>query len=164
MDTVKKLEVIVASWYKDAPHLPAASQKWLSENIWWLTLIGVILGAIGAVQVVMASFFVGALVGSVYGATLGGIAMLNLMLTLALAIVSLVLCATAISPLRAMQQKGWSLLFIVLLVSVLSAVIGLVLSWNVFSFIFALLFAVVSGYFLYEIRTYFGKVYVRKRA
>lgn len=164
MDAMKKLEVILVSWYKDAPHLPATSQKWLSENIWWLTLIGVVLGAIGAVQVVMASFFVGALAGSVYGATLGGIAMLNLMLTLALAIVSLVLCAMAISPLRAMQKKGWSLLLIVLLVSALSAVIGLVLSWSVSSFIFAMLFAAVSGYFLYEIRSYFGNVHVRKRA
>ncbi len=163
MDSVKKLEVMAASWYKSAPHLPTTGQKWLSENVWWLTLVGVILGLVGAFQVVVATFIVGA-VGGAYGMALAGATLFNIALTLVLALVSLVLCAMAIRPLREMQKKGWSLLFIVLLVSVLSAVVGLVLSWNIFSFLTSLIFTAIGGYFLYEIRSYFGKVHVSKRA
>lgn len=164
MDSVKKLEEMVATWYKNVPHLPVAGQKWLSDNIWWLTLIAVILGVIGSFQLLVASFLLGGLAGSVYGVVLSGIALFNIILTMVLALVSLVLSAMAISPLRAMQKKGWLLLFIVLLISVLSDVVSLVLSWNIFGFIFGLLFAAVGGYFLYEIRSYFGKVHVSKRA
>ena len=164
MDSVKKLEEMVAIWYKNVPHLPATGQKWLSDNIWWLTLIAVILGAIGAFQLLLASLAVGGLAYSVYGVVLSGIALTSLAISMALALVCLVLSAMAISPLRAMQRRGWLLLFIVLLISVLSDIVSLVLSWNIFGFIFDLLFAAVGGYFLFEIRSYFGKVHVSKSA
>jgi uncharacterized membrane protein YhaH (DUF805 family) len=169
MDSVKKLEVIVASWYKDMPHLPIKGQKWLADNIWWLTLIGVIVGVIGAFQVLVATFFVGALVGGMVGglyggAVLGGLALFTVALTLALALLSLVVSALAISPLHAMQKKGWLLLFITLLIGVLSTVIGFVLQWNIGGFIAGIIFAAIGGYFLYEIRSYFGKVHVSKKA
>jgi uncharacterized membrane protein YhaH (DUF805 family) len=165
MDSVKKLEVMVATWYKNVPHLPVTGQKWLSENMWWLTLIAVVLGVIGIIQLIVASFLLGGLMtGGIYGVAFDGLVLLTVIFTMIFALVSLVLSAMAISPLRTMQKKGWLLLFIVLLISVLSDVISLVLNWNFFSFIFSLLFTAVGGYFLYEIRSYFGKVHVNKRA
>ncbi len=49
MESLQKLEATVGEWYKGMPHLPKNGQRWLAENAWWLVLIGVILGAIGAI-------------------------------------------------------------------------------------------------------------------
>lgn len=168
MDSVRKLEVMAAAWYKDMPHLPAKGQKWLADNIWWLTLVSVVIGAIGVVQVLAATLFVGAWVGGIAGGVLGsvalsGLALFVVMLSLALAIVSLIVSALAIRPLRAKQKKGWLLLFITLLIGVLSTVVGFLFQWNFSSFIAGIIFAAIGGYFLYEIRSYFGQVRVHKK-
>lgn len=169
MDSVKKLDTMVASWYKDVPHLPAKGQKWLADNIWWLTLAIVIIGAIGVIQVLTVTFFAGAVIGGMAGGVLGGVALAGVtlfavVLTLALAIVSLVISALAIQPLRAMQRKGWLLLFMTLLIGVLSTVLSFLFQWNFGGFIAGIIFAAIGGYFLYEIRSYFGKVHVSKKA
>ena len=156
MDTVKKLDTLTASWYKKAPHLPTNGQKWLAENIWWIVLIGVILGTLGAVQYIAAAFFVGAVLGGVLGAVaLTGIALVTGIITLGLSLVSLIISAIAIKPLKDRQPKGWTYMFAALLISILSTVISLLLSWNIASFIVGLIFIAVGAYFLYEIRNYF---------
>ena len=61
MDSLRNLEAMVASWYKGVPHLPKNGQRWLAENAWWLTLVGVILGTMGILSVLLGvlAFFAG---------------------------------------------------------------------------------------------------------
>ncbi|HET8884282.1 MAG TPA: hypothetical protein VFM68_02325 [Candidatus Saccharimonadales bacterium] len=159
MEHVSKIENRVASWYKKAPNLPVGLQRWLADNIWWLVLIGVIIGAIGVVSIISVTFLAGALLvgfGGAIGATIAGLALIVVLVTLGLSIVNLVIAALAISPLKNKRKKGWSLLFLTMLISVLSLIIGFLLTFELFSFVWGLLYAAVGGYFLFQIRHYFG--------
>jgi hypothetical protein len=167
MESLKNLETMVASWYKSVPHLPKNGQKWLAENAWWLTLVGVVLGAMGVVSVLMVTLVAGTIlvgVGGAVGAALGGIALIAVLLSLAFAIVDIVISAMAISQLKAMQMKGWSLLFLVAMINVLSLFVSFLFSLNLFSLVWGLLFAAVGVYFLYEVRDYFTGTKARHEA
>lgn len=160
MDTIRKIEKTAASWYRDVPHLPVSAQKWLAVNMWWLVLIFVILGAIGALQllsaVLLPNFLLigsySGLIGTMAGATLFAPAFL---VTLLISIIAVILSAMAVTPLRTLLKKGWTLLFSVVLLSVASAVFGFILQWNLGSLLSSLLSAAIGGYILFEIRTYF---------
>src|SRR5690349_14000149 len=122
MESLKNLETMVASWYKGVPHLPKNGQKWLAENAWWLVLIGVILGTLGILSVLLGTLVVGTLlagVGGPVGAAIGGLAFVIVVVSLAFGVVDMVISAMAISPLKTMRKKGWSLLFLVSLINVL---------------------------------------------
>jgi hypothetical protein len=159
METVKKLEVTVAAWYKSVPHLPKNGQEWLATNAWWLALIGVILGALAVVNVLFFSLLAGAFLTAIagpIGAAAGGLVLFGVIISLGLGIVCILLGGMAISPLKALQKKGWTLLFVLLLIEVAAIVISDVLSFNLLALVWELLWAAVGGYFLFEIRGQFG--------
>lgn len=158
MDSLRNLERMVGSWYKSVPHLPGNGQRWLAENAWWLVLVGVILGTLGILSVLLGTLVAGTLLagyGGPVGAAIGGLAFMIVAVSLAFAIVDMILSAFAISPLKAMQKRGWSLLFLVALINVLSVFVSFLFQLNLFSLIWGLLFAAVGGYFLFEVRDYF---------
>lgn len=158
MESIRNLEVTVASWYKNMPHLPKNSQKWLAQNLWWLTLIGVILGAMGILSTFFITMIAGAALvgfGGVVGAAIGGIAVIAVMVTLAFAVVDVVIAALAVAPLKAMQRKGWSLLFLVVLVNTVSLVLTFLFHLDLFGLVWGLLWVAVGLYFLYEVRDYY---------
>lgn len=157
MEYVHKLENIVAGWYKNMPHLPGNGQKWLAQNAWWLVLVWVVLGAMGVVGLLLATFFAGAFMAGfgTVGAALGGLSFLLVTLTLLFSIALVVVGAMAISPLKLLQKKGWTLLFIMLLVTVASDVITFLFTMNLFGLIWNVLFAGVGAYFLFEVHSYF---------
>ncbi|HEU4715812.1 MAG TPA: hypothetical protein VFS14_03200 [Candidatus Saccharimonadales bacterium] len=158
MDSLRNLEAMVASWYKSVPHLPKNGQRWLAENAWWLTLVGVILGTMGILSVLLGVLLAGTLLagyGGPIGAAIGGLAFMIVIISLAFGIVDMILSAFAIAPLKAMQKRGWSLLFLVALINVLSLLVSFLFQLNLFSLIWGLLFAAVGGYFLFEVRDYF---------
>lgn len=158
MDSVRRLEETVATWYKSAPHLPAEVRKWLSENAWWITLIGVIVSAIGIVSVLFFSLLAGAALTALAGG-LGAIAgvgiFLGVLLSVLLGAVTIVLGGMAINPLKALQKKGWTLLFWVLLLEAASVVLTNVLGMNFFGLIWGMIWTAVGGYFLFEVRDRF---------
>lgn len=167
MESLKNLETVVASWYKGMPHLPKDGQRWLAENVWWLVLIGVILGSLGIFSVLLGMLLAGTLlagVGGPIGAAIGGIAFVIVTISLAFAIVDMVISAIAIAPLKAMQKRGWSLLFLVALINVLSLAVSFLFQLNIASLIWGLLFAAAGGYFLFEVRDYFHAEHRGKKA
>ena len=170
MEFINKIEAMVAGWAKSVPHLPAAGQKWLGQNVWWITLVGTILSAIGLLIALGALFTLIALLGavssSIYGAyaTAGvsGFTIIGSVIGLVLSAATLVLMAFAIKPLKDMKKQGWVLLFLSWLVYAVSVVINSVLSLNVVGFILGIIFGAValavSGYFLFEIHAQFAHV------
>jgi hypothetical protein len=158
MSEVNKIEALVASWYKNVPHLPKGGQKWLAENVWWLALVGLLLGGMAVLGTIAVTFFASAALialGGAAGAVVGGVAVVATLVFLALSIVSLILIGLAISPLKTGAKKGWTLLFITALVNVLAIVIDFLFTFNLFGLVWGLLMAAVGGYFLFEIRSYF---------
>lgn len=158
MEYVRKLETVVAKWYKNMPHLPANAQKWLAQNAWWLILVWVVLGAFGIFSLLMVTFFAGAFLSNfgTVGATIGGLAVLTVTLALLFSIVNVVLGIMAINPLKLMRKKGWTLIFVIVLIHVVAEVVSFLFSYNAFSLVWGLLFAAVGAYFLFEIHDQFG--------
>ncbi|MCX6728491.1 MAG: hypothetical protein NTV39_01855 [Candidatus Saccharibacteria bacterium] len=169
MDTVHKLEKQVEEWLKPLPHLPEDWRKWIANNVWWIVLIGVILSVIGGL----------ALAGALFAA-MGATATVNTLYSslgvsgvpaytgwwyaasaasLVFLVITVVIDALAVSPLKAKNQKGWDLLFLSFLIGVLSSIVGVVLNVTtgnlVGSLIGGVIGVVISAYFLFEIRSYF---------
>ena len=165
MQTVTKIENMAVEWYKGMPHLPANGRRWLSANVWWIALVGVIVGALSIVTVFFGTLLVGmfaATYGGVAGAALAGFGAVVVLLSLLFSIVTMVLTAMAISPLKAKQKRGWTLLFMTVLIQVVAAAIHLLFTFNIFDLIWNLLFIAIGGYFLYEIRDDFSAVKAAK--
>lgn len=160
MEYAKKLELLLAGWYKNAPHLSRNGQKWLGENVWWIVLIGVILGAVGVVVILFGTLFAGAaltVIGGPVGFALGGILLVAVIVNLALSVIEIVLSALAIAPLKNGKKKGWNYLFGAYLVAALAAVVSFVFHLGVGSFaalLWAVVWLAVSGYFLFEVRSH----------
>lgn len=160
MNSINKLETMLAQWYKGMPHLPEKGRVWLARNVWWIALVGAVISSIGIVLVFMAAFVLGvfsaAYAGPLYFAFAGaGLGLIVAFVVLAISIVSLVVTVMAIAPLKAMRQWGWTLLFITLLIQVASQLFDFIFTLNLFSLIWSLLLTAISGYFLFEIRSYF---------
>lgn len=166
METIRKLETTMAGWYKGMPHLPAEGRKWLAQNIWWITLIGVICGVIALVGVIFLTLFAGAaltLIAGGFGAAMGVVIFLGALASILLGVVCVVLGGMAINPLKAMQKKGWTLLFDTLLIQAVVIIVTHVLSFNLMALLWNLLWVAVGGYFLFEIRESFGASEVKKK-
>lgn len=167
MDSISKLEVTVAKWYENAPHLPVGGRKWLSENIWWLVLIGVILTVFAIFGLFSLLFLSGAILvgaGGAVGAALGGILWVAALVSVLFLLVQLVLMTMAISPLKQMRKQGWVLLFAVTLLNVVADVVGFLFKFNVFDLVWSLFMAAVAAYFLFEIRSSFVAARSEKKA
>lgn len=171
MNILGQLEKVLDKWLRTIklPHLPAAFQKWLSENIWWLVAIGAIVSGI-TVLVALSGLFGGIAALQVSSSFLvttaiATWALVDVILVLAFAIVNTIVLGLAVSPLREKKKGGWDLLFIALLLNIVRIVVNLVISLlvlNIFGFIFGLIFGAIvvtaSAYFLFEIRSHFVHV------
>lgn len=164
MSLVDKLETTVAGWLKSVPHLPTSYQKWIADNVWWLTIIGVIASVISIFMVIGAimtylTFPFGAPAGYYYTQFYATGWIVKSVLSLLFSVAATVLMAMAISPLQKFQRKGWSLLFLVLLVGVVSTVVGSAAELNPVGFIFGVIWggigAAIQAYLLFEVRSYF---------
>lgn len=168
MEFLHKLESTIAGWTKGVPHLPKAGQKWLADNVWWIVLIGAILSgisllvALGGLLTLIA--LLGAVTASIYGAYAAagvtGLTIVAAIIGLAFLIVRVVLLSMAVKPLKALQAKGWMLLFIGWLIEVAAVVISSVMTMSVVSFLLGIIMGAVglaiSGYFLFEIHSHFA--------
>jgi hypothetical protein len=168
MELITKLESLVGGWLKNVPHLPPAGQKWLGQNVWWIVLIGAIVSGIALLFAIGALFALIALLGAVtasyygaYAATgVTGVTIVAAIVALAFTIIRVILLAISVKPLKDMQKKGWTLLFIVWLIQVVSVVVGAVLSFSVAGFFVGIIIGAIglaiSAYFLFEIHGQFA--------
>jgi hypothetical protein len=166
MDTIRKLEAKVAELYETMPHLPLQGRKWLAANIWWLTLVGVILGAMGLFGIILATFFASAaltIYGGLAGAAIGGFVFVAALAVTAFMAITIVICAMAITPLKVMRKQGWTLLFIATLVQVAEHVVSFLFNFNLVGLVISLFFTAIGVYFLFEIRDFFGKTSVKSK-
>ncbi len=164
MESVHKLEAMVGSWYKSAPHLPKGGQKWLADNIWWLTAIGAVLGVLALLALVPLALFAFGFSAAVGGGMMmggyaygynSGFVWLTVLVSLATLVLYVVLSGMAITPLKAHKKRGWNALFLLLIVDVVSAVLSLVVAFSFSSFLSSIIGAAISAYLLFEIRGYF---------
>lgn len=166
MELITKLEKTVTGWLRPLPNLPKSGQKWLAENVWWLALISAILTGISILMSLGAiatySSYSSSLVSYNYIAlaSYGSNWMIGAVVTLIFSALVVFLTGLAVSPLRAMKQRGWQLLFAIYLVSAIEVVVNAILSFSVIGFIFGIIFGAIglaiAGYFLLQIKSYFA--------
>lgn len=163
MKQVRELEKKLSEWYKGAPHLPKEAQQWLADNVWWLALIGAVLSALGLFVVIPA--LLGALAlttgfapyaGYSYYPNAIGLAWLGIAVSIVSYIITGVLLALSVNPLKAKLKKGWEFIFLSYLVNFALGIAGALVTLNIFGVFGPIIGAVIGGYFLFEIYSYFG--------
>lgn len=175
MKSIEKLESMVADWLKPLPHLPANLTKWISANLWWITLVGVILSAISVFSLIATLLAAATLVGSVtsfYGVGVisshNSFSLFGSLISVVFLAATVVFTAMAVSPLKLNHKKGWDLLFMALLSQTVSIVVSAVINFNAFSFIYSILVGAISvaisAYLLYEIRSHFVSTGAKTKA
>ena len=174
MEAVRSLEKTVAEWFKNAPHLPVGLRAWLGDNIWWLVVIGVVISVLGLLALIPLTLLTLGLstvavttVPGAYGYAAGGligIAWVGVLLTLATLIVTTVLLAMAISPLKVKAKKGWTILFVIAIASAVLGALGNVITFNLGGLLWTAIWAALEAYLLFEIRGQFGVKPVTKPA
>jgi len=161
---IKEVQDKAEELLKPIPHLPASARKWIAENIWWITIVGVVgvaysvlisLVALAGISLFTSSFGI----YSIYAHS--GFWYFSTLVMLAASVIELILMATAISPLKAMHKKGWEMLFLVLLVNAAAGVLNILLSFS-FGFLFSLIGlaigVAIGAYLLFEIRSHFNLI------
>lgn len=154
-----EFERSVAKWYNGVPHFPASVRAWLARSAWWITLLFVLFAGIGAFSLLLIVLVFGAVLTSVVsglGAAIGGIAFIIAVGSMFFLLVSIILGAMAIGPLRAMQKRGWRLLFYVLVVNAVADILSLVVHQNILLFLGQIAILLLVGYVLFEIRRDFS--------
>lgn len=168
MDRVRKLESLTENWLAPFPHLPDVIRKWLADNLWWLVVLVSFSMAISAIVTLGQLFgymsYMGNAPGylSVYTSSQYPIGwLLTALLALVYFSVVTVLYAKAATSLKEHMRHGWDILFIVLIIGAAKMLLDAVFTFNIFGFIFGLLFELIgimiASYFLFEVRSYFVK-------
>jgi hypothetical protein len=160
MDYVNKLEKVLAGWYKKAPHLPKKANAWIIENMWWLALVTVILLVCGMFILIPILFTVIAMTPTTtawipyipYYQTAFGLTWLGLSVFVLSFVITSVLVAYAVTPLRERSKKGWDLVFWGYLSFVFLNLVASLLMSNTVVLLNVAIDAVVGGYLLFEIR------------
>lgn len=164
MKQLAPLEDAIVKVHKDLPHLPKGLTTWLVENAWWLVIIGVVLGGIGVLTTLTALTAGSLLVGSLAGAAIGGMVFASGLVSLAVLVLTVVIEALAIQPLKAKQKRGWDLLFLASLIGVAGSLISALLNGPVgilIGIVWTAVFAAIAFYVLFELRVhYVGKAAV----
>lgn len=162
MQVLHGLESKIADMAKGLPHLPKEFTKWLSENAWWLTLIGVVIGLLAIFPLLGLTLFASALTATYsvyypYGLGQSGLFQTSLWVSLGFYVLLVVIEAFAISPLKGMKKRGWDLLFLAVLVSAASSVVNAILTTSFVGLFGAAIALAIGLYVLFEIRSRFVK-------
>ncbi len=167
MENIKQLEKQIEVWLKPVPHLPKSWCQWLTDNIWWLVAIGVVLSIFGILGLAGAVFIASSYIGTAeimgYGAYssasgFGSWWSIVSLASLVAMVIEVVLLARSVSPLRELKRKGWELLFLTAVVSVASSALVNILTFSVFNLIGTAFGAAINAYFLFEIRSGFNSI------
>lgn len=162
MADTSNLEATIGGWYEkmNLPHLPKEAQKWLANNVWWLALVGAILSVLGLLAIVplfLLSLSITTIaVGAVGAVGYSGIFWLSALISVVSYVATTVLLFMAVNPLKTKAKRGWQLLFWSYLINFGLAVVSNLVVLNIVSVITSLIGAAIAGYFMYEIRGYFG--------
>lgn len=126
-------------------------------------MIGVILGALGIIGI-LTTLTVGTAVltamAGVAGAAVSGVVWVSALISIAVLVVTLILEAMAIQPLKAVQKRGWNLIFLSTLVGAAGSAVREIVSGQVIHLLWTIIWAAIGLYLLFELRGH----YLAKRA
>lgn len=142
MDQLPKM---MEGYYAKAPALPVNAREFIVSVSPWLALIFGVLTILAS----LSAFGISAVATPFLA--LGGASPLMLMLVAVLGLAQGVLMVAAFSPLRRRVARGWTLLFWVEVLGVVSSVLSL----SVGSVVVGVIIAAIVFYFLFQVRPYY---------
>lgn len=160
MQQLASIEQSLAKVFEGFPHLPKSVREWIADNVWWIVIIGVVLGALGLLWILFATALFGPFligyIAAVATVQQSVITTLVSVISFAAGVATLVLEAMAIQPLKAKLKRGWNLIFLSVLISFAASVINALLGANIGSLLSTILGTGIALYLLFELRAYFG--------
>ncbi|MBI2420940.1 MAG: hypothetical protein HYV38_02560 [Candidatus Levybacteria bacterium] len=147
---MNKLDQIVKpleNLYAKAPALPVGAREFIVSVTPWLSLIFGVLTVLAS----LSAFGISAISSPLLA--LGGTSPVMLMLIAVFGLVEGVLMVVAFPSLRKKLLKGWNLIFLVELISIVDSIF----SFNPAAFIVDLIVAAIVFYFLFQIKPYYKK-------
>lgn len=160
MQQLASIERSLAKVFEGFPHLPKNVREWIADNVWWIVIIGVALSAMSLMWLLFATVLFGPfLVGYaavVAGLQQGATTAFVWAISLAAGVVTLVLDAMAIQPLKAKLKRGWNLIFLSALISFVAGVVSAVLNVSFSGLLGSVLGTGIAMYLLFELRSYFA--------
>lgn len=158
MSKIDAIDTWIGNLYRDAPHLSSDAQHWLGKRLWWLTVIGVIVGILAIVAAIGLVIF--ALAVNLLPLPGLSMAWTSVILSAAVAIgmpliSGTLIMALAIQPLHARDRRGWRTLLLAVLVATLLGVIANAMWLNTSGVIASIIIAILGLYLLYEVKEYF---------
>jgi hypothetical protein len=165
-DSVNWAEKASGRIISNIPNLPKGGQKWLAQNIWWIVLVGVILGVVGIISQIKHLVDINTAVNTlgVFGQYIAqrafsGWWMTVYVITLVLSALVLFIASQSIQPLKKKQAKGWRILFFSLVAGLVAAVVAAVLGLDVANIItstaIGLIAFLIGAYFLFQVKSFF---------
>ncbi len=172
MEQVRALEKTISGWYANAPHLPVNARKWLANNVWWLAVVGIVLSAFAILSIIgilvvalgLSAFVATSVYSAPYAGAVVGATWLVSLIGLVGLVITVALLAMAVGPLKAKAKKGWTILFVIALISLAVQVVGDLVTFNLAGILVAVLWTGIGAYFLFEIRDEFGVQKVAAKA
>ena len=167
MELLVKLERMIVQWLHEVPHLPGDVRKWLSDNVWWIAIVGAVATGVGILGLLATLFSNLSVLNSPFvsyyaSTTFVALATVKTVVSLVFTALGCILLALAVTPLKEKQKKGWVLIFGSWLVSAVAVVVGAVMTLNPLSFltdiIFGALALLVGLYLIFEIHGQFAHV------
>jgi hypothetical protein len=156
MKQLKPLLKVLDENYAKAPALPKKWTDLIVNYAPWLALLAGVLGLIFGVMGLLASLSLFGLVAAVapmgvYGATYGPQYIVAVVVGALVLLLTGVLSLMAYPSLKARKEKGWNLMFYVLVLGIVSSIVSL----NVFSIVMSLVVALIEYYVLYQVKSYY---------
>lgn len=161
---LKKIEDALVPIYKGLPDLPKGGREWLVKAAPILVLIAGIVQLIGAWDLWHAGHVANNLVtlaNQAYGSNIVASSNLNLFywLSLVVLVVEGFILLASYSGLKNKIKLGWNMLFLAVLVN---ALYGILAGFDgnyagLGSFVFSIIVTAFVLYFVFEIRSYYGK-------
>lgn len=158
MESVTKLEEVIAQWYKKVPDLPETARHWIAVNSWWIALAAAIITALTVLGILLPFLLTGAIlatIGGVMGVAVGGLIIIIVLIWLLVAVVNVALLGMAVKPLKRREKRGWNFILFVILLNLLAIVVKVMFDLELGSLILGIIGSAVAGYFLFEIRDHF---------
>lgn len=165
MEMIASLEKQLADINKSLPKLPAGLTKWLADYGWLLVLIGVALSILALIALVPAALVVfgfstaigvgSGIAGYGFNPLVSSLAWLNVLLSIANLLVVVALEAMAIAPLKDKKHRGWQLIFIASLVSLVVSIVSSLITQEFSSLVLSLVWSAIGFYVLFQIRPHF---------
>lgn len=152
---MQALEKMLDDVFKNIPPLPPEARKGLATAMPWLALASGVISLVVALSLYQAATRIDYIFG--YATPVTGISQV-IWAGIVVLVLQAVLSFVAFPALRTNKKRGWDLMLLMALVSVVYGVIYnlFVYGVNVGGFIFSLIGSAVGLYLLFQVRSYFG--------